>query len=346
MTIPPITVLITTYNYGRFVEQAIDSVLSQDFPLDQVQIVVVDDGSTDDTSERVKKYGPRVEYFYKPNGGQASALNFGFSKARGEIIALLDADDFCLPGKLARIAEAFQKDPALGMVYHRLREWHTKTDTYTELAFLPVSGDIRTARDFFLSYVPYPTSAIAFRRSCLAPFLPIPEKIRMLADCFPVALMAFRAPVLAVPDFLTMYRIHEENSYYASDQDMPTDVRRARLRMWQIVISALRKWLADNSFSRKQVPARLFLDRWSLFQQTQRFLIKPPGRLRFFWFVVFENYAVSPVQTWKLTAFNYLSAPAALIFGYKKARLMYEWRGRKMAAVERAYRAVFGRRSS
>src|SRR5229473_6986834 len=110
MTTPLVTVLITTYNYGRFIEEAIDSVFSQEYPPDKIQILVVDDGSTDDTSERIKKYGSRIEYFYKPNGGQASALNFGIAKARGEIVTLLDADDFFLPGKLARVVEAFQRD--------------------------------------------------------------------------------------------------------------------------------------------------------------------------------------------------------------------------------------------
>ena len=56
MSLPQITVLITTYNYGKFVEQAIDSVLAQDFAQERVEIVVVDDGSTDDTAERMKKY--------------------------------------------------------------------------------------------------------------------------------------------------------------------------------------------------------------------------------------------------------------------------------------------------
>src|SRR5580765_2351203 len=82
MDSPAITVLITTYNYGQFIEEAIDSVLAQNFPVEKVEILVVDDGSTDDTRERVKKYGLHIEYFYKTNGGQASALNFGFSKAR------------------------------------------------------------------------------------------------------------------------------------------------------------------------------------------------------------------------------------------------------------------------
>src|ERR1700756_5676379 len=116
MTAPLITVLIDKYNYGRFIEEAIESVLSQDFPAEQMEILVVDDGSTDDTAERVRKYGQRVQYFYKPNGGQASAFNFGFAQARGEIIALLDADDYWLAGKLQRVAEEFQKNPGLGMV--------------------------------------------------------------------------------------------------------------------------------------------------------------------------------------------------------------------------------------
>ncbi|MGH9429781.1 MAG: glycosyltransferase family 2 protein, partial [Terriglobia bacterium] len=167
-----ITVLITTHNYGHFIEQAIDSVLSQDFSVDQVQILVVDDGSTDDTSERVKRYGSRIEYFHKPNGGQASALNFGIAKARGEIIALLDADDLFLPGKLARIAEAFRQDPALGMVYHRLREWHVRTDERRDWEFFPVSGDLHTEPDKFFLYAPQPTSCISFRRSSLSRLLP------------------------------------------------------------------------------------------------------------------------------------------------------------------------------
>src|SRR5580692_197518 len=108
---PLITVLIDTYNYGRFIEEAINSVFSQDFSMERVQVLVVDDGSTDDTAERVKKYGSRIEYFYKPNGGQGTALNEGFALARGEIVVLLDADDYFLPGKLRRVAEEFQNYP-------------------------------------------------------------------------------------------------------------------------------------------------------------------------------------------------------------------------------------------
>src|SRR5260370_17330054 len=105
MTVPLVTVLIDTYNYGRFIEDAIESVLKQDFPLGQVEILVVDDGSTDDTAERVKKYGSRIRYLYKRNGGQASAFNFGLANAKGEIIPFLHAADYFLPANLPPISK-------------------------------------------------------------------------------------------------------------------------------------------------------------------------------------------------------------------------------------------------
>src|SRR5260221_12431346 len=117
MRMPVVTVLITTYNYGRFVEEAIESVVSQDYPQDRVQIVVVDDGSTDDTAERVKKYGSQIEDFYQANGGPASAPNLGMAKARGEIVALLDAADLFLTWQMTPEAAAFARRPSACMVY-------------------------------------------------------------------------------------------------------------------------------------------------------------------------------------------------------------------------------------
>ncbi len=332
---PFFSVLVTTYNYGQFIEQAIDSVLSQGFPLEQVQILVIDDGSTDDTAERVKKYGSRIEYFCKPNGGQASALNLGFEKARGEIITLLDADDYFLPGKLACVSKPFRDDPRLGMVYHSLQEWNMHTNERYEPNFPLVSGDIHTLPTLFFSYYPHPTSCVSFRRTSVAPLLPIPEDIRMLADAFIVNLIPFLSPIRAIPESLVVYRIHGRNSFYADERQIPPEARKIRLQKWQIVIDAMYKWLLANGYTRKQVPVRTFLDCWALWQKKERFLLKPPGRVRFFLFMVFDNYAASPLQTWKLTAFNYLSALSALYFGYKRAHLMYEWRAGSMKTTQR-----------
>jgi|SRR5712664_1926500 len=317
MTAPLSTVLITTYNYGQFLEQAIDSILAQDFPPDNIQILVVDDGSTDDTSERVKKYGSRIEYFYKPNGGQASALNFGFAKARGEIIALLDADDLFQPGKLARIVAAFQQDPALGMVYHRLLEWDMQTNERREWNYPAISGDIHAAPDRFLTYIPHPTSCISFRRSSLNRLLPIPEHIRMLADGFLVNLIPFLSPILALPELLTLYRIHGKNSYYADERQMPVELRKSRLQSRQVQVDAMGKWLVDNGFTRKQPAVRAFLDRWTLYQEKDEFLLNPPGRLQFFRHLLLYNRCYGPHMSWRLRLFNNFNAFASLVTGYR-----------------------------
>src|SRR5580700_803800 len=115
---PAVTVLIDTYNHERFIEEAIVSVLEQDFPRAEMEILVVDDGSTDRTPEIVRKFEPQVRLLRKTNGGQASAFNAGIPEARGEIVAFLDGDDWWAPGKLAAVTDAFATNAAVGLVGH------------------------------------------------------------------------------------------------------------------------------------------------------------------------------------------------------------------------------------
>jgi len=89
MKAPFFSVLIDTYNYGEYIEEAVSSALAQDFPTEEREILVVDDGSTVNTKERLRKFGETIRYLRKANGGQASAFHFGFEHARGEVIALL-----------------------------------------------------------------------------------------------------------------------------------------------------------------------------------------------------------------------------------------------------------------
>src|SRR5580658_2106744 len=100
MRTPAVTVLIDTFNHERFIEEAIVSVLEQDFPAAQMEILVVDDGSTDRTPEIVGKFAPRVRSICKSRGGQASAFNKGIPEAQGDIVAFLDGDDWWKKNKL------------------------------------------------------------------------------------------------------------------------------------------------------------------------------------------------------------------------------------------------------
>ena len=121
--LPVVSAIINTYNYGHFVEEAVESVLAQEYPAELLDVIVVDDGSADDTAERMKRFGERVRYFALPHRGQASALNFGIGQARGEIVAFLDADDLWVPQKVRRVVDAIQAAPDAGLVYHAFALW-------------------------------------------------------------------------------------------------------------------------------------------------------------------------------------------------------------------------------
>src|SRR5262245_57305107 len=104
MADPLISILINNYNYARFLREAIDSALAQSYP--HAEIVVVDDGATDGSREVIASYGSALTVVVKENGGQASAFNAGVTASRGDILCVLDSDDYFHPNKIARIAEA------------------------------------------------------------------------------------------------------------------------------------------------------------------------------------------------------------------------------------------------
>jgi glycosyltransferase involved in cell wall biosynthesis len=105
MPAPLASILINNYNYGRFLGQAIDSALSQDYL--SKEILVVDDGSTDNSREIIFSYGDRIIPIFKENGGQASAFNAGVAASRGDILCFLDADDFFYPEKITHVVDVF-----------------------------------------------------------------------------------------------------------------------------------------------------------------------------------------------------------------------------------------------
>src|SRR3954451_20463787 len=92
---PLVSIVIDNYNYARFLPEAIESALAQTYP--DTEVIVVDDGSTDDSREIIASYGSRVRPVLKTNGGQASAFNAGFAASRGDVVLFLDSDDTLFP---------------------------------------------------------------------------------------------------------------------------------------------------------------------------------------------------------------------------------------------------------
>jgi len=109
---PLITVIIPTYNYAHLITQAIESVFSQDYPADKMEIVIVDDGSKDNTQEVVEALQEkRIHFYYQENVGKAVATARAIELAKGKHIFNLDADDYYLPGKIRRTVEIFETNP-------------------------------------------------------------------------------------------------------------------------------------------------------------------------------------------------------------------------------------------
>ncbi|NWG32056.1 MAG: glycosyltransferase [Rhodocyclaceae bacterium] len=118
---PSISVVIPAYNAERFVLDALRSVIDQDWPT--IEILLIDDGSTDKTVDLVKKETPQVTILQQANAGVAAARNTGLKAAKGEMICFLDADDGWFSGKLEAQVDYLEKHPEVGIVYHRWQVW-------------------------------------------------------------------------------------------------------------------------------------------------------------------------------------------------------------------------------
>jgi glycosyltransferase involved in cell wall biosynthesis len=247
---PAVTVLIDTFNHERFIEQALASVLAQNFPASQTEVIVVDDGSTDRTPEILRKFAPRVRVLRKQNGGQASAFNAGILEAHGEILAFLDGDDWWAPNKLTRVTAAMD-DSSLGIIGHGItvvlpdgrEQAETLRDGFRFRANTVEGARLLRVRRSFLG-----TSRMTIRASLLQQIGRVPEAISIEADeyLFTLAAVLSNAGVLEEP--LTYYRLHDANLYHMTSPD-PRRVRRK-----QQAIAALAAALSAQ-LERYSVPA-------------------------------------------------------------------------------------------
>jgi glycosyltransferase involved in cell wall biosynthesis len=324
-TRPLVTVLIDTYNYGQYIEEAVGSVLAQDFPAKQREILVVDDGSTDDTAERLRKFGDAITYLRKPNGGQASAFNFGLEKARGEFVAFLDADDYWLPGKLQRIVEAFEEHRDAGMVYHAFRQLDSRADTFQDGGLPLLSGFLPSNTRELLSYVLYPTSFLAFRRSALELVLPIPEMLTIQADAHLSGLIVFVAPIVAIPEHLAVYRVHGANLF--SDRSEGSAKRHElRMKTRRALVDGMKYWLSERGYDLERPDLYAYFKQWDLSQEKEEFTVEAPGRVRISRHLLDYARYYGPQLTWRHRTVTYMNAAGSLVVGYKNAHRLDEWR--------------------
>lgn len=229
---PLITALVDTFNHERYIEQALVSVLEQDFPSTELEILVVDDGSTDRTAEIVRKFAPRVRLLRKKNGGQASAFNVGIRESRGEVIAFLDGDDWWVRNKLVGVMNLFERQPGTAAVGHGFYEFHDETKKVR--ACCPQGGKLlhlttpEAAREAYFGWLFLLTSALTVRREMLDRIMPIPEALAFCADT-PIAMASMTAGVSLVPEALCYYRQHRRNLQSGHSDDEIKTRRKAEM---------------------------------------------------------------------------------------------------------------------
>ena len=317
MSKPYVTALIDTYNHERFIAEAIESVLAQDFPAADMEIIVVDDGSTDSTPQIAARYPERIRYIRKENGGQASALNLGFSEARGEIVAMLDGDDLWKPGKVRRVVEEFQRSPHIAVVYHPHDAWlQGSTLVVEDRSFFPVRGRMPLEAEALLRYGDYGTSEISLRKPLAAAMFPIPGQLWIYADSYLVFLAVFAGEVVGVPEALTRYRCHDANLASFTGADKAKSKRR-----WECFAGAVaesKRWLVAHGFDLERRDIAVHVRRHELVEQMLRYTYAPPSRSEYARHLLAFHGLYQPLWTRGYRLFHHSLALAAFLLGYRR----------------------------
>ncbi|BAZ09720.1 family 2 glycosyl transferase [Calothrix sp. NIES-4071] len=208
-TSPLVSVIIDNYNYGHFLREAIDSVFKQTYQ--NFELIVADDGSTDNSKEVIESYGNRLISIFQSNAGMGAALNTGIARSKGEIICFLDADDYFHPEKLENVVTGFIYHPQWVQIVHGKIIVNREGVPIGSGPKTFSHGDVRKLLLEWGQYIWETTSALSYRRQALEKVLPIPTKKSMGADPYLTAAVPFLGEVGCINKPLMFYRQHGNN---------------------------------------------------------------------------------------------------------------------------------------
>ncbi len=262
MAAPLVSVVVPAFNLARYLPAALDSALDQVDPGGPIEVIVIDDGSPDETPDVLARYADRVRVIRQPNGGLTAAVERGLREVNGEFVALLDADDTWPRDRLARHVAILRRHPLLGLV-HGDMEVTDAHGTVTERSFMsrqplpPIDGRALGAllgRNFVSG------GATTFRSELLPAILPMGTETAY-PDWRIGACVAAVAEIQFDPVSANHYRSHGANMSLGSDQAAQLKIQRGELpwRRWMMAHLA-----ADASVSSEDLRAALGAWRWGV----------------------------------------------------------------------------------
>ncbi|KYC37132.1 hypothetical protein WA1_46730 [Scytonema hofmannii PCC 7110] len=277
------SIIITNYNYGRFLPEAIDSALNQSYQ--PTEIIVVDDGSTDNSQQIIASYGDKIVPILKENGGQASAFNTGFATSGGEVICFLDSDDVLLPSGIEKAVQILQNDPHAVKVHWPLRVIDVDSNLLEKID----CEDILPEGNLYNEQLKYgieghifpPTSGNVWLRRYLEKILPMPEEnYRLNAESYLGFLAPFSGSIKRINDYQSLYRIHGRNgtnkrtySWRLNHYYYEEKVLREYLQKQGIKVNGAFEYREDSCYNYLQSMVKLGKDLGALIAQGQNYIL-------------------------------------------------------------------------
>ena len=213
---PLVSVIIPTYNYARYICEAIDSILASNFPSQDVEIIIVDDGSTDETAQKIEPYRDLVTYIYQENRGKAEATRVAIAHSRGQYIFNLDADDLFLPSKIQEVVNIFESDLDIVHIAHPALFWNMDDETQVLEKIPKRFSEKKVFGKTLISHF-YRTntqfgggSTFAVRRETVTRF-PIPKEVDMYIDEYMLLAALTQGCSFFINQPLSVWRVHNKN---------------------------------------------------------------------------------------------------------------------------------------
>lgn len=217
--LPLISVVIPNYNYQDYVGPAIDSALNLDWP--NLEVIVIDDGSTDRSREVIASYGDRIKTILQENSGQLVGCNKGFAMSRGEIVIFLDSDDVLYPELARELAAVWT--PQVSKVQVQMRAIDAlgrPTGSYfPQYQVVPSARDVREWSRTTTAYPTPPGSGNAYSRWFLEAIFPLYDVCGTANDSYCLAAAPYLGDVLTIAKPLVAYRVHGKNQGALSSLD-------------------------------------------------------------------------------------------------------------------------------